>query len=57
MIHVGLRAGVRAVVGLVVVVVVAGGCHHLAHDAVVISGTRGLTQCYFSETGRVTQKI
>ena len=56
MIHVGLRAGVRAVVSLVVVVV-AGCCHHLAHDAVVISGTRGLTQCYFSETGRVTQKI
>ena len=57
MIHVGLRAGVRAVVRLVVVVVVAGCCHHLAHDAVVISGTRGLTQCYFSETRRVTQKI
>ena len=57
MIHVGLRAGVRAVVSLVVVVVVAGGCHHLAHDAVIISGARRFTQCYFSETARVTEKI
>ena len=48
--HVGVCVRVvdRLVVGL---------GHHLAHDAVVIGSTCGLTQSYFPETARMTQKI
>ena len=48
--HVGVC--VRVVDRLVV-----GVGHHLTHDAVVIGSTCGLTQSYFPETARMTQKI